>query len=78
VAKARASPAARAKAASKHTDPADGADFPVHSLRNLLADLATLTRNVVQIGQGRVSLLLASTTPLQRRALDLLGANLAA
>ncbi len=78
VAKARASPAARAKAASKHTDGADGAVLPVHSLRTLLADLATLTRNVVRIGQGRVSVLLASPTPLQRRALDLVGANLAA
>jgi hypothetical protein len=78
VAKARASPAARAKAASKHTDGADGAVLPVQSLRALLADLATLTRNVVRIGQGRVSVLLASPTPLQRRALDLLGANLSA
>jgi hypothetical protein len=52
--------------------------LPVHSLRTLLADLATLTRNVVRIGQGRVSVLLASPTALQRRALDLVGANLAA
>jgi hypothetical protein len=52
--------------------------LPVHSFRTLLADLATLTRNVVRIGRDRVSVLLASPTPLQRRALDLVGALLAA
>jgi hypothetical protein len=77
VAKAVASPAARAKAARKRTDPADGDVLPVHSFRTLLADLATLTRNVVQIGRDSVSVLLASPTPLQRRALDLVGAHLA-
>ncbi len=60
VAKARALPAARAKAASKH---ADSAVSPVRSLRTLLADPARLTRNVVRIGQGRVNVLLASPTP---------------
>jgi len=78
VAKAVASPAARAKAASKRTDPACGEVLPVHSFRTLLADLATLTRNVVQIGRDSVSILLATPTPLQRRALDLVGAQLAA
>jgi hypothetical protein len=75
VAKAIASPAARAKAASKRTDPADGEVLPVHSFRTLLADLATLTRNVVRIGRDSISVLLASPTPLQRRALELVGAN---
>jgi hypothetical protein len=78
VAKAVASPAARAKAASKRTDPACGEALPVHSFRTLLADLATLTRNVVRIGRDSVSVLLATPTPLQRRALDLVGAQLAA
>jgi hypothetical protein len=78
VAKAVASPAARAKAASKRTDPACGEVLPVHSFRTLLADLATLTRNVVRIGRDSVSILLATPTPLQRRALDLVGAQLAA
>ncbi len=78
VAKAVASPAARAKAATKRTDPALGEVLPVHSFRTLLADLATLTRNVVRIGRDSVSILLATPTPLQRRALDLVGAQLAA
>jgi hypothetical protein len=74
VAKAVVSTAARAKAATKRTDPADGDVLPVHSFRTLLADLATLTRNVVRIGRDTVSVVLASPTPLQRRALDLLAA----
>jgi len=78
VARAVASPAARAKAASKRTDPACGEVLPVHSFRTLLADLATLTRNVVRIGRDSVSILLATPTPLQRRALDLVGAHLTA
>jgi hypothetical protein len=77
VAKAVASSAARAKAASKRTDAIAGEVLPVHSFRTLLADLATLTRNVVRIGRDRVSILLASPTPLQRRALELVGAQLA-
>jgi len=73
VAKARPSPAARYKAASKHTDPAQGEPLPVHSFRTLLADLATLTRNVVQLGKHRVDILLAAPTKVQRRAFELLG-----
>src|SRR6476620_3071573 len=45
VAKAERSAAADRKAATKRTD--DG--FTVHSFRSLLADLATLTRNIVAI-----------------------------
>ena len=62
VAKARPSPAARYKAASKHTDPAHGEPLPVHSFRTLLADLATLTRNIVQLGKHRLNILLAAPT----------------
>src|SRR5271165_2823472 len=78
VAKAEPSPAARRKAASKHTDPAHGEALPVHSFRTLLADLATLTRNTVRLGRDRIDIVLAAPTKVQRRALDLLGVSLAA
>ena len=77
VAKATASPAARRKAANKHTDPADGDVLPVHSFRTLLADLTTLTRNVVRFGNDRLSTLLVRPTRVQLRAFDLLGVSLA-
>jgi hypothetical protein len=73
VAKAEPSPAARRKAARKRTDPADGEPLPVHSFHTLLGDLATLTRNVVRLGRDRITAILATPTPTQRRALDLLG-----
>jgi hypothetical protein len=73
VAKAEPSPAAQRKAARKHTDPADGEPLPVHSFRTLLADLATLTRNVVRLGRDRLTAILATPTRTQHRALDLLG-----
>jgi len=69
VAKAKPSPAATRKASTKRTD--DG--LTVHSFKSLLADLATLTRNAVRLGRGQTFPLLATPTPLQRRALDLLG-----
>jgi hypothetical protein len=68
VAKAEPSPAARRKATTKRT--ADG--LPAHSFRSLLADLATLTRNIVRFGRGTTTELLARPTPVQSRALDLL------
>jgi hypothetical protein len=71
VAKAKPSPAAHRKAHRKLTD--DG--LPVHSFRSLLADLATLTRNTVRFGRATTTELLATPTPLQRRAFDLLGAK---
>jgi hypothetical protein len=74
VAKARPSPAARRKAASKRTD--EG--LPVHSFRSLLDDLATLTRNTVRFGRGHTTNLLATPTPTQRRALERLDVDLAA
>ena len=73
VAKAEPSPAAQRKAARKRTDPADGEPIPVHSFHTLLGDLATLTRNVVRLGRDRITAILATPTPIQRRALDLLG-----
>jgi len=73
VAKAEPSPAAQRKARRKRTDPADGEPLPVHSFRTLLGDLATLTRNVVRLGQNRLTAILATPTHTQHRALDLLG-----
>ena len=78
VAKAEPSPAARRKAAGKRTDPVDGEALPVHSFHTLLGDLATLTRNVVRLGRDRLTAILATPTPTQHRALDLLGVTLAA
>ena len=78
VAKAKPSPAARRKAASKRTDPVGGSTLPVHSFRTLLDDLATLTRNVVCFGGQSLTVVTTTPTELQRQALDLLGADLAA
>ncbi len=78
VANAKPSPAAHRKAISKRTDPAHGETLPVHSFRTLLADLATLTRNVVRLGGNRIDVLMAAPTKVQRKAFDLLGGSLAA
>jgi hypothetical protein len=78
VAKAEPSPAARRKAASKHTAPMGGVVLPVHGFRTLLNDLATLTRNVICFGGQKLSIVTTIPTELQRRALDLMGADLAA
>ena len=78
VAKAEPSPAARRKAASKHTEPVGGVVLPVHSFRTLLDDLATLTRNVICFGGEKLSIVTTVPTELQRRALDLMRADLAA
>lgn len=67
VAPAQRSLSAQQKAISKQT--ADG--FPVHSFRSLLADLATLTRNRVRMGEQLFDML-ATPTTLQERAFELL------
>jgi hypothetical protein len=67
VAPAQRSTAAQQKAVSKQT--ADG--LPVHSFRSLLADLATLTRHRVRMGEQTFDML-ATPTAVQERALDLL------
>jgi hypothetical protein len=72
VAKAQPSPAAKRKAKKKCTD--DG--LPVHSFRTLLADLATLTRNIVKCGNAPKMALLARPTEIQQRVFDLLGIKL--
>ena len=69
AAKAQPSPAARRKAKTKCTD--DG--LPVHSFHTLLADLATLTRNLAKLAGAPATVLLAKPTPIQQRAFDLLG-----
>ena len=71
AAKAERSPAAIAKQTTGQTE--DG--LPVHSFRTLLADLATLTRNtlVTAIDPERFFIVTARPTPLQQKALDLLG-----
>ena len=67
VAPAQRSASAREKAASKQN--ADG--MPVHSFRSLLADLATLTRNRVRMGD-QVFDMLATPTAVQERSFELL------
>ena len=70
VAKAERSEAAQRKARNRCTD--DG--LPVHSLRSLLADLATVTRNVMAMdGAPEASFVLyPQLTPVQDRAFQLL------
>ena len=71
VAPAKRSPAAMRKATSRRTD--DG--MPVHSFRSLLADLATLALNKVSLPSNQKYRfdLPTEPTPLQARALELLG-----
>jgi len=75
VRKAKRSPAARAKAASKPTD--DG--FVVHSFKDLIAQLGTTLRNRLRrpdaAAPGVTFTMTATPTPYQRRALELLGVS---
>jgi hypothetical protein len=67
--------AAAARKSSRHVNEHDQ---PLYSFRGLLAHLATLTRNEVRYGRDSnvpVVLTLASSTPTQRRAFELLGTN---
>ncbi len=70
VAKAERSPAAVAKQTTGRTH--DG--LPVHSFHTLIADLATLTRNTVEIATapGMPFTITARPTPIQNKALNLL------
>ncbi len=73
VAKAEVSVGAKRKAASKQTPQGE----PVHSFSTLLADLATVTLNEVEL-PGRVKTtmpMLAQHTALQSRAFELLGVD---
>jgi hypothetical protein len=49
----------------------------VHSFKTLLQDLASLTRNTVPVGDRPPLTILASPTPPQQRAFDLLGVTCA-
>jgi transposase len=78
VAPAERSQSATRKAKTKMTDD----QLPVHSFRTLLADLATITKNTLEVKSvskdpARFEKL-ARPTPLQQRALDLLGVKLVA
>ena len=75
VAPAQRSPSARAKAATKRTH--DGQ--PVHSFRTLLTDLGSIVRNTCTHTAIDAPSFQKTTrpTPLQQRALDLLGVKLA-
>ena len=73
VSPAKRSARAQRKDESKRTD--DG--LPVHSFRTLLADLATLAKNRVRTSGAKSAefYMLTRATPLQRRALELLGVS---
>jgi transposase len=75
VAPARRSPAANRKAGSHHTP--DG--LPAYNLTDLIAELGTVCRNQLRIGQGEHTFpRLTNTNPVQAKALDLLNTKLAA
>jgi hypothetical protein len=78
VAKAKVSKAAYRKASTQRVEVGDGQVQPVHSFRTLLDDLATLTRNTVCFGGQKMLTVQATPTQVQRRALSLLGVELAA
>jgi hypothetical protein len=71
VAKAGRSPAGERKVATKRTD--DG--LPVHGFRSLIADLATVTRNIMTISklEDATFVLYPKLTAAQRRAFEILG-----
>jgi len=67
VAPAQRSPKAQRKAQRKRTD--DG--LPVHSFPTLVADLATIAKNQMQMGEQSFEMI-TTPTELQQRAFDLL------
>jgi hypothetical protein len=73
VAPAKVSVAARKKAASRRT--VEG--HPVHSFRTLLQDLATLARNVVNIGDAPPTVMLTRATHIQQAIFNKLGISVA-
>jgi hypothetical protein len=78
VKKAKVSKAAGRKASTQRVEAGDGAVQPVHSFRTLLDDLATLTRNTVRFAGQKTLTVQTTPTPVQRRALSLLGVEMAA
>ena len=72
VAAAQRSDKALTKAARKRTED----DYPVHSFTSLLADLATICANHIQPTEELPAFTkITNPTPLQRRALELLGVS---
>jgi hypothetical protein len=78
VAKAKVSTAARHKASTQRIDRGNGEAHPVHSFRTLLGDLVTLSRNTVCFAGQKMLTIATTPTPIQRRTLTLLGAELIA
>lgn len=78
VAPAQVSTHAEHKAAAKRSDD----DLPIHSFQTLLADLATIVKNRIRIvfqgphAETKTFDRLTRPTPLQQKALDLLGVRL--
>lgn len=74
VAPAERSKSAQRKDARKTTE--DG--LPLHSFQTLLSDLATITKNRVRyaVENGPTMSRISTPTPLQQKALDLLGVSL--
>jgi len=77
VSPAARTPSAQRKAASKRAE--EG--LPVHSFQTLLADLRTIAKNRIRPHEGKGSTafafdLITTPTPLQRKALDLLGVSI--
>lgn len=71
VARAEPSPGVKEKKCTKKT----GAGWPVHSLRTLLNEMATRTRNTCRAGEGKNALRfeqITETTPFQQHVFDLL------
>jgi hypothetical protein len=74
VVPAQRSPAAQAKASTKH----DAAGNPVRGFRDLLDHLATLTRDRIRYHHTNIEIdKLTEATPTQRRAFDLIDAPIA-
>jgi hypothetical protein len=67
-AEARVSKAAEKTARARLPDPAHGEALPVHSIRTLPADLATLTKNTICCGGKSLVTVLAMPTIAQSRA----------
>jgi hypothetical protein len=73
VAPARRSPAANTKAGRHHTD--DG--LPTYNLTDLIAELGTISRNQLRIGDNKHTFpRLTNTNPIQTKALELLNTKL--
>ena len=71
----RPSSAARRKASTRRNEPVGRATLQQPSFRTLIANFARLARNAVWFAIQRVSVVIATPSPLQLHALALLGAE---